>query len=174
MKLNKKSYSSVRKIFINGIIYSIDRKSNVYEAMAIENGIIIALGKNEEISNYYTDETEIIDLKLKIIIPGFVNAHCNIPEKMIIKRDELSLFNVTKVENYLKLIQTYVDSHPEEKVIYGIGWKNSVFESEEFGSYLEIIKGPTKKRLDKIKTDKPVILKSFDGNTLWLNENAFK
>lgn len=176
MKLNKKSYNSKRKIFINGVIYSIDRTSNVYEAMAIDDGIIIALGNNEEISNYYTDETEIIDLKSRILIPGFINANCQIPERLIIKKDELSLFNVSNIKNYLKLIQSYIDSHPEEEIIYGVGWKNSVFEGEDedFYSYAEVIKGPNKKWLEKIKTDKPIILKSFDGHTLWLNDNAFK
>lgn len=176
MKLNKGSYSSTKKIFINGVIYSIDKKNNVYEAMVIEDGIIIALGCNEEVSNYYTDETEIVDLKSKIIIPGFINAHCQIPERMIIKRDELSLFDVSNMKSYLKLIQCYIDSHPEEKIIYGVGWRNSVFEDNEgeFHSYVEVIKGPNKKYLEKIKTDKPIVLKSFNGHTLWLNDTAFK
>ena len=176
MKLNKRTSSDVNKIFINGIIYSIDSKSSVYESMAIKNGNIVALGSNEEVNNYSTDEIEIIDLKFRTVLPGFIDAHCNIPEKMIIKKDELSLFDASNPYEYLKLIQSYVDSHPEEKIIYGVGWKTTAFEGEENSSnrYTEVFKGPNKKWLEKIITDKPIVLKDCGSHALWLNNEAFE
>jgi len=176
VKLNKGTSSDVNKIFINGIIYSIDSKSSVYESMAIKDGIIVALGSNEEVNNYSTDETEIIDLKFRTVLPGFIDAHCHIPEKMMIKKQELSLFDASNPWQYLKLIQSYVDSHPEKKIIYGVGWKSSNFESGEDdpNRYTEVFKGPNKKWLDRINTDKPIVLKDCGSHALWLNNKAFE
>lgn len=176
MKLNKKSYISADKIFVNGVIYSIDNISSVYESMAIKDGIIIALGKNEEINNYVAENTEIIDLKFKIVLPGFIDAHCHISEKIMMKKDELSLFDASNSYQYLKLIESFINVHPEEKIIYGAGWKSSAFEEEENNSnkYIEIFKGPNKKWLEKIKTDKPIVLKDYAGHALLLNERAFE
>ena len=176
MKLNKKSSSNVDKIFVNGVIYSIDSISSVYESMAIKDGIIVALGSNEEIRNYSTDKAEIVDLKFKIVLPGFIDAHCHIPEKKSIKKHELSLFDASNPCEYLKLIQSYVDSHPEEKIIYGVGWKSSNFKGKENDSnrYTEVFKGPNKKWLEKIITDKPIVLKDYESHTLWLNNQGFE
>ncbi|MCE5220516.1 MAG: amidohydrolase [Clostridium sp.] len=176
MKLNKNSSDNTDKIFVNGVIYSINGKCSVYESMAIKDGSIMALGSNEEVSNYATDKTEIVDLKFRIVLPGFIDAHCHISERMMIKKDGLSLYDASNPWQYLKLIQSYVDSHPEEKIIYGVGWKSSNFEGAENDSnrYTEVFKGPHKKWLEKIKTDKPIVLKDCDSHALWLNNEAFE
>ena len=38
----------------NGAIYSLDDNNSIYEAVAVKNGKIIALGKNDQILNKYT------------------------------------------------------------------------------------------------------------------------
>lgn len=176
MKLSKKNYTSAQKIFINGIIYSIDRNHNIYESMAIRDGTIIALGSNEELSYLCCDETEVIDLKFRIVLPGFIDAHRQIPERMMMGKDELSLFEASNSRDYLKLIQSYIDTHPARKIIYGVGWKRSAFEKEEgnINKYTEVFKGPNKKWFEMIKTDKPIVLKSCDGYVLWLNDKALR
>lgn len=176
MKLNEKYSSDADKLFVNGIIYSIDDKNRVYESMAIKNGSIVALGTNEQVRSYFNEKAEIIDLKYKVVLPGFIYAQSHMPEKMMIKKDALSLFDASNPWQYLKLIQSYVDSHLEEDIIYGLGWKSSNFEGTENDSnkYAEVFKGPHKKWLEKIKTDKPIVLKSFDNHTLWLNNKAFE
>lgn len=176
MGLNKKSSNYADKIFINGIIYSIDDKDRVYEAMAITNGRIVGLGSNEDIGSLFEDWKEVVDLKFKIVLPGFIDANCQLSERMMERKDGFNLFNANNRNEYLQLIQSYIDSHPEEDIIYGAGWKNSNFEGEEedLDKYTEVFKGPNKKWLDKIKTDKPIVLKSYDGHSLWLNSRAFE
>ena len=176
MQLNEKSSSNCDKLFINGIIYSIDDKNRSYQAMAIKNGIIMALGSNEEIRKYSNDKTQIINLKYKIVLPGFIYANSCVPQKLMIKKDGLSLFDGNNPWQYLKLIQSYVDSHPEEEIIYGLGWESSNFErgENEPNRYVEVFKGPHKKWLENIKTEKPIVLKSLDNHSLWLNNKAFE
>jgi predicted amidohydrolase YtcJ len=174
MKLNKKSYNNIEKVFINGVIYSIDKKDNIYEAMAINNENIVALGNNDEIMKYCTNETQVINLKSRIVLPGFISAHCYIPERMMMKKDELSLFNANNLMERLRLVQSYIDSHPEEKIIYGSGLRNSIFYGENLNIGKVFSKGPNKRWLKNIITDKPIVLKSCDGHALWLNDKAFE
>ncbi|MDR3595199.1 amidohydrolase [Clostridium sp.] len=176
MRLDEKSSSNADKIFINGIIYSIDDKSSVYEAMAIKEGRIVALGSNEEVKSWLKDKKEIVDLKFRVVLPGFIDTNCHISERMMAKKDGLNLFNANNRNEYIKLIQSYADSHPEEEIIYGTGWRNSAFEEDKecLDGYTEAFKGPNKKWIDKIKTDKPIVLKSYDGHSLWLNNKAFE
>ena len=60
----------------NGTIFSMDDNFNIYEAIAIKNGKILALGKNDQILNKYSS-IETIDLKGLFAYPGFIDAHCH-------------------------------------------------------------------------------------------------
>jgi predicted amidohydrolase YtcJ len=175
MEHNKKSLVTADKLFINGIIYSIDNGNRIYKGMAVKNGKIIALGTNEEINNYSNEKTEKVDLKNRVVLPGFILAQSSIPERMMIRKEELSLFEENNPLQYLKLIQSYVDSHPYEEIIYGSGWKSSSFENirNNDNRYLEVFKGPNKNWLENIDTEKPIVLKSCDNSTVWMNKKAF-
>lgn len=176
MESNKKPLKNADKLFINGIIYSIDNKNKIYRGMAIKDDEIIALGSNEDVNSYANEKTEIFDLKHNVVLPGFIFAHSNIPERIMIKKDELSLFEGKNPGQYLKMIQSYIDSHSEEEVIYGIGWRSANFEgaANNPDRYLEVFKGPHKNWLEDIETQKPIVLKSFDNHALWLNNRAFE
>lgn len=176
MYLNEKLFNGVDKLFINGLIYSIDDNNNIYESMAIKDGSIVALGTSEEINKYKCENTEVVDLEQKVVLPGFIDAHCEIPERIIMRKDSLSLFNSNSPWEYLKLIQSYVDSHPEKRIIYGAGWRSEVFEDENsnLNIWKEAFKGPSKKLLDKINTDKPIVLQECTNQALWLNDKAFE
>jgi len=63
-------------IIHNAKIYSCDAGFNVYEAMAIKDGIILQMGPEREILNGY-DCDELIDAQLQPIYPGFYDAHCH-------------------------------------------------------------------------------------------------
>lgn len=176
MRSDEKYSFDADKIFINGVIYSIDNKYRVYEAMAIKNEKIAALGTNEDIKGYFNKVKEVINLNFRAILPGFINAQCNMLERIMIKKDGLSLFQGKNSNEYLNLIQSYIESHPKEKIIYGIGWRNSDFyrENESLNEYNIVFKGPNRKWIDKIKTDKPIVLKACNNHSLLLNSNAFE
>jgi predicted amidohydrolase YtcJ len=57
-------------------IYTVDEKFTIAEAMAIRDGKIIAVGKNDDIlKEYESDVME--DAKGKTIFPGFIDAHAH-------------------------------------------------------------------------------------------------
>ena len=71
-------------ILHNGNIVSMDDTStgpspgSIYQAIAVHNQRIQALGTNTEILSYAGPDTETIDLQGKTVVPGFVDAHTHI------------------------------------------------------------------------------------------------
>ena len=78
----KQGYADV--IAINGKIISVDdgglnqNPGNIYQAMAIKNKRIQALGTNERIRTLSNADTQVIDLKGMTVIPGIVESHVHI------------------------------------------------------------------------------------------------
>ena len=171
MYLNNKKIVTIEKMFINGVIYTMDDNNSIYETMGISQGKIVFLGNNNEAMNLINENTKIIDLNHKTVIPGFIDAYIKIPEKMIMKKDDLSLFECTNLDEYLNTIKDYVNTHIEKRVIYGCGWDfNKFLKYNDSYSY----KGPHKNLLNNICLDKAIVLRDLTGHMLWLNDKAFK
>lgn len=64
----------VALIIHHATIYTIDSAFSVAEAMAVNDGKIIAVGKNEEILHTYEADS-VMDASGKTIFPGFIDAH---------------------------------------------------------------------------------------------------
>src|SRR6202008_680996 len=57
----------------NGVIYTVDGRFSVVQAMAIKDGKILATGSNEDINQYASDS--VINARGAAIFPGFIDAH---------------------------------------------------------------------------------------------------
>ena len=68
---------SIDCIIKNGRVYSVDMAGMVSrnEAVAIKDGIITAVGNNEDIGKLATIDTKIIDAEGCSVMPGFSDAH---------------------------------------------------------------------------------------------------
>ena len=62
-------------VFHGGSVITMDNDMPVAEAVLIRDGLIVAVGSEEEISNLVGDEAEIIDLQGRTLLPGFIDAH---------------------------------------------------------------------------------------------------
>ena len=66
----------VSSIVHHAKIYTADKNFSIQQAMAIQDGKIVAAGSNDEILKEY-DADEITDMAGKTIYPGFIDAHCH-------------------------------------------------------------------------------------------------
>ena len=62
-------------ILTNGEILTVDQDFSTVEAMAIEDGRIIATGTNEQVLEYLGADTEQTDLQGQTVIPGLIDNH---------------------------------------------------------------------------------------------------
>ena len=70
------SSNKVDTIVHNGLIYTVDSSFSVAEAMAVKDGMIVAVGKNDDILSKYSS-AENIDAKGAAVYPGLIDAHAH-------------------------------------------------------------------------------------------------
>ncbi|MGH9242729.1 MAG: amidohydrolase [Acidimicrobiales bacterium] len=62
-------------VVVNGRIYRVDRDFTTCEALAITGDRIVATGTTDEIRALAGDDTEVIDLEGRTVVPGFMDCH---------------------------------------------------------------------------------------------------
>ena len=62
-------------IFTHGDVITVTGESDRAEAIAIKDGIIVAVGNNQEILKQKGTNTQVRDLKGKTVAPGFIDSH---------------------------------------------------------------------------------------------------
>ncbi len=130
-------------IFINGKIYTMDPERSIKEAIAIKDGKIEKVGSNEEVLSLKDNNTEIIDLKGKLVLPGFNDSHMHLVNTGY-TLTMVSLHGVTSIAEIGKRILAYIEENKPEKGswIRGAGWNQDYFQDEK--------RFPTRYDLDKI------------------------
>ncbi|MEG2539761.1 MAG: amidohydrolase family protein [Clostridium sp.] len=155
------SSKSADVVFTNGNIYTMEKDSSKVETLAIKDGKIIALGKSDEVDKLKNDKTQVVDLKGKTLLPGFVDSHTHASNSVeILYAAKLS--DGESLEDYVKIVKEYADKSKDKDTIFGAGWIVPLVHNDP----------NPKSYLDKISKDKPIILIAEDRHTIWLNSKA--
>ncbi len=64
-------------LYLNGTIYTMDAMQPRAQAMAIDtaSGRILAVGDNDEVRRVGDRHAELVDLRGKTVLPGFIDSH---------------------------------------------------------------------------------------------------
>jgi len=154
-------YKTADLVVHNARIYTVNQEFEVAQAMAIKDGIIIAIGKEHEIMNKFRAE-EIYDAETLPIYPGFMDAHCHFMGSGL-NSLAVDLSKVTTLEEMTSTLQKHQSSHPKSKWIVGYGWDENNWKFS-LDSVFRI--------LNQQFEDKPVMLWRVDGHSLLVNHNA--
>ncbi len=150
------------KKFLNGIIYSMAKKGENFEAFAIRDGRIVAVGTNEEIMKIEAAET--IDLKLKTVLPGFIDTH----QHVLSYTEGLQAVNLRECKSYeevRKKLEDRAKITPEGKWIKGTSFNHEQWENPVL---------PTRKDLDDITTKHPILISRYCMHVHVANSPALK
>ena len=77
-KVNAKT-SSPDTIYYNGKVITMDEKETITDAVAVKDGKIISVGKDADIKALKANNTKMVDLNGKVMLPGFYDAHSHFP-----------------------------------------------------------------------------------------------
>lgn len=155
--------ANVDLIVKNAKIYSVDSSFSIYESMAISNGKILDIGTNDEINANYNSK-DILDLKGKIVYPGFYDAHAHFFGYADNSR-RANLKNSKSFEEVLDRLIQHHKNYPNTKWLEGRGWDQNLWEVKEF---------PNRKKLDSLFPDLPVTIIRVDGHAVMANEAALR
>jgi predicted amidohydrolase YtcJ len=148
-------------IFYNGKIITVDSDSSIQQAFAVKGEEFVAVGTNAKVRALAGKGTRLVDLKGAAVIPGMSDNHDHLYNSGKYMRHGVDMLGVTSLPEMLaRLRQGVTSAKPGETVFTTTGWR--------------VQPGPTKKDLDQISTEVPiVVIGSRRGNGM-LNSAALK
>jgi len=157
-------------IFINGIIYTVSEDHSNANAVAVQDGKIVALGDNESILKFKGENTKIIDLKGKMMTPGFIDSHAHFMGLGYVKMN-LDLMGVTSYEELVQKVKERAGQLQPGTWIVGRGWHQDKWDSIT----APIVHGfPTHNLLSAVSPDNPVYLRHASGHLGLANAKAME
>lgn len=153
----------VDTILHNGVIYTVDASFSKAEAMAIKDGIIVAVGSNNDIMDRYTANDR-IDAGGMAVYPGFIDAHAHFVGygRSLFQVD---LFGTNTWDEVVERVKTFAQEHPDIYWIEGRGWDQNRWPGKSF---------PSNKQLNDLFPDRPVVLTRVDGHASIANKKALE
>jgi len=147
-----------------GAVYTVDASRSWAEALAISQGKIVFVGSNDDVAAFTGDDTKVIELDGKMVLPGFHDSHIH-PIGAMLKSKMCSLTGLTGREAYLEKVRQCVTELPGTEWLMGAGWSHAYFDDQN---------RPDKKLLDDIALDRAITLVSYDGHSVWANSKAME
>jgi predicted amidohydrolase YtcJ len=149
-------------ILFNGKIFT-GNNTNLGQAVAIKNNLIIKVGTSILIKKLAKKGTRFINLEGKMVMPGINDAHIHFLSGSL-GLTKINLNDCTTEQEALDSIADYAKKNPTKKWIRGMGWQYKIFKNGM----------PNKSSLDKIISDRPVFIESYDGHSAWANSKALQ
>jgi len=103
---------SEKKVFYGGSIITMNPKQPIVNAVGMLGEKIVAIGELEEVKKQLGDEYEIIELKGKTLIPGFIDCHLH-PIQFLLHLLNPDLSNVKR----LKDLQSILKKAMKQKIV---------------------------------------------------------
>lgn len=144
-------------IIHNAKIYTVNQNFDVATAVAVKDGVFIAVGGDELLSQYTSKNT--VDLKGFSVYPGFIDAHCHFYNFGLLQQ-QLDLTGTVSFDEVIERINDYSKSNPGVPIL-GQGWDQNDWEVKAY---------PTKDKLDELFSDQIIALKRVDGHALLVNQ----
>ena len=151
-------------ILTNGVFFTGNTFKPVAEMVAIHGNRILAVGKNGEADQYRNPTTRMLDLKGKFGCSGFNDAHAHLLSGGQ-SLEELDLTGVRSILEMQKKILEHAWKQTWGSWIIGRGWDQNLFPNGEW---------PSKKNLDEIAPDFPMVLTRVCGHVVLVNDKVLK
>jgi predicted amidohydrolase YtcJ len=142
-------------------IYTVDNNFTMVEAMAVQDGKIVAVGTNDDILKEYQSDS-IVNAEGAAVYPGFVDAHAHFVgygQSLF----AVDLMFVQSWDEVINRVKDFAAKHPGKTWIRGRGWDQNRFPGKQF---------PTNEVLNTLFPDRPVILERVDGHASIANNAA--
>lgn len=136
-------------IFYNGPVITVNPSDDVAEAIAIRGNRILAVGSEQDIIEFKGDDTEMIDLNGRTLLPGFIDSHIHfamngMKQGPIIDTDYVKVRSIAEIRD---LVREAVKTKKPGEWISLNGYDHNKLEERRH---------PTKEDFDDIAPDNPV------------------
>ena len=157
-------------VLVNGKIITVDQNFSIQEAVAIRDGKILAVGSMSTIRSLAGDQTKVVDLNGRAVIPGLMDSHIHFLRAGFRWSQEVRLDQAHSVQEILGLIEKRATQiKAGEWILTFGGWHYDQLKDR---------RAPIRQELDRVAPNNPVLLRILlpHGSTHFavLNSAALK
>lgn len=129
---------TVDTVVTNGKILTADAKFSIVQALAIDNGRIVARGTREEVARYVGGNTRLIDVAGATVIPGLIDNHFHLTRAVDTWHRQARFEGVDSHNKALEILAAKAGSMPPgEWIFVQGGWTPRQFADAPGGFTLE-------------------------------------
>ncbi len=152
--------SAADVIFVDGEIHTLTDPDETAEAVAVRNGQVVLVGDTYEIEFLESVDTRVVDLRGRVLLPGFIDAHTHM-QQLGQYQVHADLDEAEDIDSAVTRLGESV--RPDRDWILGFGYDESDWPS---GRY------PTRSDLDRVSDERPVAAFRVDMHSASLNSVA--
>lgn len=157
-------------VYLNGNVITMDGDERVVQAVAVKGDKIVAVGSDRDLRHLVGNDTKVVNLRGKTVVPGFIDAHSHFPSPGSV---ELYYANVSSppvgpVENLDDLaaaLRAKADETPAGEWIRARGYDQAQLAEQRH---------PTKEDLDRGSADHPIWARHVSGHMAAANSLALE
>lgn len=159
------------KIVTGGTVVTLDDSNPGAQAIAIRNGLIVAVGQQADIMGWRGDETEVVDIAGRTVIPGFIDGHAHfvgfgaqaIGANLLASPDG----RVETIDDLVDALKEFAAGPDVARTgwIFGMGYDDAVLAEGRH---------PTADDLDRVSTELPVMAIHISGHFSAVNTVALE
>ena len=158
-------------IFYGGPIVTVNAKNEEVQALAVQNGKIVAVGAKDAVTKeWQASTTKVVDLQGQTLMPGFVEPHVHIIVTSVFEGLGLNLSNFTlpydTKETLIQKMKAGLKNVPSGGWLFGFGVDPS--RTSPFMAEL------TADDLDKVSTEVPIFIVNQSGHLGYVNHKALE
>ena len=151
-------------VITNGTLIDGTGKSPIENSVVVTFGSkIIGAGTNGEID--IPQNAKVIDAKGKTVIPGFIDSHAHFVLMGLKVLTELDLSMTSSIPEVIGQVRTKLIELPKGTWLKAHGWDESNWTEKRH---------PTKKDLDPVSLDHPVVLTPYYWHMMIVNSKALE
>jgi hypothetical protein len=149
--------------FVNGTVWTVNPSQPKAEAVAVLGDRILAVGSNAEIRKFSGSSTKVVDLKGRLMLPGFIDNHTHFSSGGF-QLQSVDLRSAKNEKEFAALIGERAKKYPKRWVTGG-DWDHDSWPGGNL---------PAKELIDALTPGTPVFVNRYDGHMALANSYALK
>ncbi len=154
------------QVFIGGEVLTMDPDSKIAEAVSVRDGVIDRVGSTVEILALVTEDTDVVDLSGRTLVPGFVDAHGHFPGSgqtaFTVDLNSPPIGDTESIPELLDKLRAFGEKRTD-------GW---LIGSNYDDTLLAEKRHPTRNDLDLVSATRPIAVVHVSGHLMVVNSAA--
>jgi predicted amidohydrolase YtcJ len=151
-------------LLINGNVWTVNSSQPTAQAVALVGERIVAVGSNQDVEAWRGVNTRVLDLRGKLLLPGFNDAHVHFVDGGS-QLDRVQLNDASSPQEFARRIAGQARTTPPGEWVLGGDWDETKWNPPRL---------PTKELIDAVTTETPVFVSRYDGHMGVANSVALR